>query len=174
MTKTHPREGRNWPAYILGGRMRTSTLALIIAFVGVGWLYEIYEPGPQAPEQIPASEVVPPGFIPDPDYTWAPRTDVRGPNAATTTSTTPTTTSTTPTTPTTPTSPTGSSAAPTPGEPTPPSLPVPSTEALPPPGPAPSSPASGASVPSDRPAAQSPTAPLPAGGASPASVLPTR
>ncbi len=79
MTKTNPREGRNWPAYILGGRMRTSTLALIIAFVGVGWLYEIYEPGPQAPEQIPASEVVPPGFIPDPNYTWAPRTDVRGP-----------------------------------------------------------------------------------------------
>ena len=112
----NPREGRTWPAYSLGGRLRTSTLVLIIAFLGIGWLYETYEPGPATPEQIPASEVVPPGFIPDPNYTWAPRTDVQRQSPATTTTTTPTTTSTTPTTPT---SPAESSAPLTPGEPTP-------------------------------------------------------
>ena len=115
MNKPSPREGRTWPAYIPGGRLRTSTLVLIIAFLGVGWLYETYEP-PTTPEQIPASEVVPPGFIPDPNYTWAPRTDVQRQSPATTTTTTPTTTSTTPTTPT---SPAESSAPLTPGEPTP-------------------------------------------------------
>ena len=71
------REGKTWPGYILGGRMRTSTLLLIIAFLAIGWLYETYEPKPDAPTQVPATEVVPPGFIPDPAYTWAPRTDVQ-------------------------------------------------------------------------------------------------
>ena len=117
MTKTDPHEGKNWPGYIFGGRMRTSTLALIVAFVGIGWLYETYEPPPQTPEQVPASEVVPPGFIPDPAYTWAPRTDVQRhtPTPTTTETTEATSTSTpetTPTTPTTPTSPTSSSPVP--------------------------------------------------------------
>ncbi|MGB6888320.1 MAG: hypothetical protein WBD88_09110, partial [Mycobacterium sp.] len=66
------RESRGWPAYLLGGRIRTSTVVLVIAFIGLWWLYDTYEPAPPAPEQVPAIEVVPPGFIPDPAYTWAP------------------------------------------------------------------------------------------------------
>ena len=102
------REGKTWPGYILGGRMRTSTLLLIIAFLAIGWLYETYEPKPDAPTQVPATEVVPPGFIPDPAYTWAPRTDVRRytPTPTTTTEAPETTETSAPeTTPTTPTSP---------------------------------------------------------------------
>ena len=106
---TNPREGKAWPRFVLGGRLRTSTLALIIAFIGIGWLYETYEPPAAPPDQVPATEVVPPGFIPDPAYTWAPRTDVqrRTPTettAETTTETTPSTTppSTTEASPTTP------------------------------------------------------------------------
>lgn len=178
MSRTNPREGKTWPAYILGGRMRTSTLVLIIAFLGLGWLYETYDPGPATPEQVPASEVVPPGFIPDPNYTWAPRTDVQRHSPATTTTTTtpttPTTTSTTPTTtPTTSTSATEPSPTPTSGEPatpTPPPLP----DGTPTPSPAPPPSESGAPVVSDKPAAQGPTTAVPAGGASPTPVLPTR
>lgn len=119
MTQNNPREGRSWPGYILGGRLRTSTLVLIIAFLAIGWLYETYEPGPDAPAQIPASEVVPPGFIPDPAYTWAPRTDVQRrtptPTPTETTEVTPTTTppSGTETAPTTHTTPTSGSPTPT-------------------------------------------------------------
>ena len=113
MKGSSPREGRSWPGYLLGGRLRTSTAALLIAFLGIWWVYETYEPPPLPPEQIPASEVVPPGFIPDPAYTWAPRTDVQSRTATTT----PTTTSTTPTT-TTPGTPPGESGAPSePGAP---------------------------------------------------------
>lgn len=71
------RADRHWPAYVFGGRLRTSTLALILAFVLIWWAYESYGPAPDTSEQIPASEVVPPGFIPDPAYTWVPRTNVQ-------------------------------------------------------------------------------------------------
>lgn len=156
MTKTNPREGKNWPGYLFGGRMRTSTLALILAFIGIGWLYETYEPPAPVPEQVPASEVVPPGFIPDPAYTWAPRTDVRRytPTPTTTTEapettetpapeTTPTSPTVPPTTPTTPTSPAGVPPGP-PGPPGPPTVTTPvapqlavtSTSVAPPPPPA--------------------------------------
>lgn len=163
-----PREGRTWPGYILGGRLRTSTLVLIIAFLGFGWLYETYEPT-MTPDQIPASEVVPPGFIPDPNYTWAPRTDVQRQ--------TPTTTTTTPTTtPTTPTSAAESSAPLTPGQPVP--SPAPSSAQAPVGSPAPSqeppAPESTAPAPSDKPVAQSPTPAVPAGGATPTPAPPTR
>jgi hypothetical protein len=108
--KAKPREGRGWPSYILWGRLRTSTAALLIAFFGIWWLYETYQPPGQAPEA-PATQVVPPGFIPDPSYTWVPRTDVR--RRATTTTTTPETTTET-TSPTSPTEPTSPEATPTP------------------------------------------------------------
>jgi hypothetical protein len=102
MRGTKSREGRGWPAYIFGGRLRTSTAALLIAFFGIWWLYGTYTPAPAPPAQVPASNVVPPGFIPDPAYTWAPRTDVLPRTTTTTTTTTPTTTTsgetTTPTT----------------------------------------------------------------------------
>ena len=122
------REGRGWPGFLFGGRVRTSTVALLIAFFATWWIFETYQPAPAPPEQVPANEIVPPGFIPDPAYTWAPRTDVqqRPP--------TPTTTATTPTTPTTPTSAGEEPAAP----PSPSEAPVPAvppTPLLPTPGP---------------------------------------
>ena len=92
---TDRREGRSWPGFLFGGRVRTSTLVLLIAFFATWWLFETYQPAPAPPEQVPATEVVPPGFIPDPAYTWAPRADVqRRTTTPTPTTTTPTTTET--------------------------------------------------------------------------------
>jgi hypothetical protein len=70
-------ETRRWPSYMFGGRMRTSTVALIVAFLAVWWLYDVNRPEP-APKA-PAPQVVPPGFVPDPNYTWVPRTRVEMP-----------------------------------------------------------------------------------------------
>jgi len=138
------REGRGWPGFLFGGRVRTSTVALLIAFFATWWIFETYQPAPAPPEQVPANEIVPPGFIPDPAYTWAPRTDVqqRPP---------------TPTTPTTPTSAGEEPAAPTPGTGTEPTAtsegPLPGGGVVPPPSP------SEAPVP-----AVPPTPPLPTPG----------
>jgi hypothetical protein len=172
MTKTNPREGKTWPGFILGGRMRTSTLVLIIAFVALGWLYETYEPPLPPPDQVPATEVVPPGFIPDPAYTWAPRTDVQRHTPVPTETAEETTTTSPPsapeTTPTTPAAPL-TSGEPTSGPPTPstsiaPLTPTPSASATPPrPGPS-STPVTPppASLPSlSRPAAPLTPAPTP-------------
>lgn len=68
-------ENRHWPHYLFWGRMRTSTFALIVAFFFTWWLYSTYAPAP-APPPAPAQQVVPPGFVPDPEYTWVPRTKV--------------------------------------------------------------------------------------------------
>jgi hypothetical protein len=100
------REDRGWPTYLFGGRVRTSTVVLIVVFFATFWLYNEYKPPPSEPAQAPASDVVPPGFVPDPNYTWVPRTNVQEP-----TTTSPTTTS--PTTPTESTSPTSTTAPPT-------------------------------------------------------------
>jgi hypothetical protein len=83
--------------------MRVSTVVLIVAFVALFWVYHNFEPRPAAPEA-PPTAVVPPGFVPDPNYTWVPRTNVRRPkeDVPTTTTTTPTTTSPTETTTTSP------------------------------------------------------------------------
>ena len=103
------------------GRMRVSTVVLIVAFVALFWVYHNFEPRPAATET-PPTAVVPPGFVPDPNYTWVPRTNVRRPkeDVTTTTTTTPTTTDTTTTSPgetTSPTSPTESTPTTTsPGE----------------------------------------------------------
>ncbi|HET7740173.1 MAG TPA: hypothetical protein VFL67_05950, partial [Mycobacterium sp.] len=104
--------GHGWPDYLLWGRVRTSTVALIIAFFAVNWLYQTYRPPPPAPVEQPA-QVVPPGFMPDPEYTWVPRTNVQErprtttPTTTTTTTTEPSPTDTpSPTTPTTPVPPT--------------------------------------------------------------------
>jgi len=98
------------------GRMRVSTLVLIAAFFALFWVYHNFEPQPAAPET-PPTAVVPPGFVPDPNYTWVPRTNVRRPKETLTTeTTTPTTTSSTETTTTSP----GETTSPTsPTEPTP-------------------------------------------------------
>ena len=85
------------------GRMRVSTIVLIVAFLALFWVYHNFEPRPAAPEA-PTTAVVPPGFVPDPNYTWVPRTNVRRPEEpVTTTTTTPTTTSPTSPTESTPT-----------------------------------------------------------------------
>ena len=80
-----------WPKHIFGGRMRTSTFVLIVAFFLVWWVYDTYRP--EAAPKPPAQQVVPPGFVPDPNYTWVPRSRVQQPPADTPTPTpTPTTT----------------------------------------------------------------------------------
>ena len=90
---------RSWFTARLG-RMRISTIVLIVAFIALFWVYHNFEPKP-TPAEAPSTAVVPPGFVPDPNYTWVPRTNVRRPREpVTTTTTTPTTT-----TPTTTTSP---------------------------------------------------------------------
>jgi hypothetical protein len=100
MKFTLRREGevRGWPNYLFWGRVRTSTFCLIVAFLLTWWLYDTYQPPP--PAHTDPAQVVPPGFVPDPEYTWVPRTNVRtaAPTPTTTTkTTTPTTQTTTPT-----------------------------------------------------------------------------
>lgn len=95
------------------GRMRISTLVLIVAFIALFWAYHNFEPRPAATQE-PVPAVVPPGYVPDPNYTWVPRTNVREQPRMTTTTTTPTTTTTTtPTSPTETTSPTSPTETPT-------------------------------------------------------------
>ncbi len=71
---TRKRTDRGWPGYIINGRIRTSTAALILAFIAISWVHNTYQPPPADPAQ--ETQVVPPGFVPDPDYTWVPRTQV--------------------------------------------------------------------------------------------------
>lgn len=115
--ETAPRQ----PGHLFGGRVRTSTAVLIAAFFLVWWAYDTYRPAPEPP---PAPQVVPPGFVPDPNYTWVPRTKLQQP---------PTTITRTVTVAPTPTE---TITPPSEPEPPPPLLPFP----LPPPfGPAPAS-----------------------------------
>jgi hypothetical protein len=95
--------------------MRVSTVVLIVAFMALFWVYHNFEPRPAAPEA-PPTAVVPPGFVPDPNYTWVPRTNVRRPKETLTTeTTTPTTTSPTSPTESTPTTTSpGETTSPTP------------------------------------------------------------
>jgi hypothetical protein len=82
-------EKRRPLSHLFGGRIRTSTVVLIVAFLAVWWVYDTYRPPPPKPS---APQVVPPGFVPDPNYTWVPRTRVQEPPATPT----PTPTTTTP------------------------------------------------------------------------------
>jgi hypothetical protein len=108
----------SWLKLKLGGRMRVSTAMLVVAFFALFWVYYNVEPASQ-PEP-PAPAIVPPGFVPDPNYTWVPRTNVRRPKEPATTTTTAPPTTTSPTTTTTPTSPneTTSGTSPSPTTPT--------------------------------------------------------
>ncbi|MGA8330804.1 MAG: hypothetical protein WB777_16100 [Mycobacterium sp.] len=90
---------RHWPAYMFGGRVRTSTLVLIVAFFVVWWTYDTNRPAPTAPA---APQFVPPGFVPDPAYTWVPRSRVQAPPTYDTPTPTWTPTTTVPTTTTPP------------------------------------------------------------------------
>jgi hypothetical protein len=94
------------------GRMRVSTVALIIAFFALFWVHQTFQPEPAATEA-PTTAVVPPGFVPDPDYTWVPRTNVRERPMTTTETTTTSPTETTATSPTETTSPTSPTETPT-------------------------------------------------------------
>ena len=82
----------SWLKTKLGGRFRVSTVVLIVAFIALFWVQQTFQPEPAPEAPVPA--VVPPGFVPDPNYTWVPRTQVRRPKEPdyTTTTTTPTTT----------------------------------------------------------------------------------
>ena len=136
------REGRSWPGFLLGGRVRTSTVVLLIAFFATWWLFDTYQPAPAPPEQVPATEVVPPGFIPDPAYTWAPRTAVQSRPSTTTPTTTPTTTDTEAPTTEPSTSPEATPGAPlTPGATLPPGASTPGASTPGPSTPGPSTPA---------------------------------
>lgn len=129
-------EDRHWPAYLFWGRMRTSTAALLIAFIFTWWLYDTYQPAPQP--AAPAQQVVPPGFVPDPEYTWVPRTYVETPRATTrTTTTTPTTTEPTETTEPSTTETTTPGVPPTTTAPTTPVPAAPTTTVIDPDGPGP-------------------------------------
>jgi hypothetical protein len=70
-------------SHLFGGRIRTSTLVLIVAFLALWWTYDTYRPAPAS--KPPSQQVVPPGFVPDPNYTWVPRTRVDQPQQPTTT-----------------------------------------------------------------------------------------
>ena len=105
MTPTTRRnDDKQWPDYLLWGRVRTSTAVLLGAFLLTWWTYDTYRPQP--PEPAPAQQA-PPGMVP----AWIPKTQVYQPQpyspepTATTTSPTetpePTTTETTETSPTT-------------------------------------------------------------------------
>ena len=102
---TRRRTDHGWPAYIINGRIRTSTAGLILAFFAITWVHNTYQPTPPAPVAPETAQVVPPGFMPDPEYTWVPRTYVQ--ERPRTTTTTPTTTTNTESSPTDTTSPTG-------------------------------------------------------------------
>jgi hypothetical protein len=111
---TRTRTDRGWPAYIINGRIRTSTAALILAFFAITWVHNAYQPPATTPVAPETAQVVPPGFMPDPEYTWVPRTNVQELPRSTTPTTTTTTTTTEPsptdtatlTSPTSPTDPT--------------------------------------------------------------------
>ncbi|WP_414687837.1 hypothetical protein [Mycobacterium sp.] len=136
------RENRGWPKYLFNGRLRTSTAALIVAFLLVWWLYQTFQPQPKLPEPTPATNVVPPGFVPDPNYTWVPRTALRqapvtttAPRTTTTTTTTTPTSPTETTSPTSPTSPTSTTSGTTTLTPPAPAIPGPGPSPGPPPPP---------------------------------------
>ncbi len=94
-------EGRpRWPAYLFGGRVRTSTVVLIVALLTVWWVYDTYRPAPTPKPSAP--QMVPPGYMPDPDYTWVPRTRVEPPTTSRSPTPTPTTTARPPITTTPP------------------------------------------------------------------------
>lgn len=87
---------RGWPGYLFGGHVRTSTAVLVLAFLGLWWVYDSNAHSGKSTPTVPASQVVPPGFVPDPNYTWVPRTRLRQPPIQTWTPTTTATTTTTP------------------------------------------------------------------------------
>jgi hypothetical protein len=128
--RRHADAQRRWPGYLLGGHMRTSTVVLILAFAVAWFVYNDHRDSTKStPTQEPATQVVPPGFVPDPNYTWVPRSRVQAPPTTVTVTPTPTPTTTTPPPFNLPTIP------------LPPPFGQPTTTSSPAPGPAPAPPA---------------------------------
>ena len=46
---TRRRDDHGWPDYLINGRIRTSTVGLIVAFFVIAWLHNTYQPPPPAP-----------------------------------------------------------------------------------------------------------------------------
>jgi hypothetical protein len=95
---------RGWPGYLFGGHVRTSTLVLVLAFAALWWIYDDHQHSAhssQTTTQVPATQLVPPGFVPDPNYTWVPRSRLQKPPSTVTVTKTPTSTPTKPPTTTT-------------------------------------------------------------------------
>ncbi|MGV0771790.1 hypothetical protein [Mycobacterium syngnathidarum] len=113
-TRVTDAAARLWRSRV--GRLRTSTVVLIAVFIALAWVQQEYAPKHTAP-QIPDTQVVPPGFVPDPEYTWVPRTKVQPPRTTTPTETPETTETTVPTT-TTPTETPETTGTAPPGAPT--------------------------------------------------------
>ena len=80
--RRHDDARRRWPEYLFGGHIRTSTFVLIVAFAAVWFVYNDHQQSLKSTPkttQVPATQIVPPGFVPDPNYTWVPRTRVQEP-----------------------------------------------------------------------------------------------
>lgn len=93
---------RGWPGYLFGGHVRTSTVVLVVAFLALWWVYDTNKhTNESTPTEVPATQIVPPGYVPDPNYTWVPRSRVQQPPPTRTSTPTPTTTPPTTTTTTT-------------------------------------------------------------------------
>lgn len=138
LEKLLPRGDRRSHARLIAGRVRLSTVGLVVAFIALFWVYETYDV-PAQNQPAPANQVVPPGFVPDPEYTWVPRTNVAPRTTdATTTTTTPTTTTTTSPTVTTSPAPGEPGDTTTPTGPDAPSPAGPTTTVIDPDGPGPS------------------------------------
>lgn len=123
---------RRWPRHLFGG-VRTSTVVLLAVFIALFWVQQAYAP---KPAEQPAPQVVPPGFVPNPEYTWVPRTNVRTTSPTTPPTSTPETTSSEETTtPEETTSPSETTSPTSPTSPTPSPMPGPQTTVIDPDGP---------------------------------------
>ena len=65
---------RHWPSYMFGGRLRTSTLVLIVAFFVVWWTYDTYRPPRPRRRRLRSCRRA---LFPTPNYTWVPRSRVQ-------------------------------------------------------------------------------------------------
>ncbi|MCJ0903491.1 hypothetical protein [Rhodococcus sp. ARC_M6] len=98
MTDQEPRRGiekflhLDWlPAKLFGGRIRTSTFILIVAWLLAGFAHSYFNPAVPAAAPVPAAE----SSVPEPNV--SPRENTSTPSATTTTTAVPTTTESTPT-----------------------------------------------------------------------------
>lgn len=136
--------------FLTSGRIRTSTVGITLVLLAAWWAYDTYQHSTAAtsdPNQPPVTQVVPPGFVPDPSYTWVPRARLQQPPVTITETATPPPITITETAPPEPPPPTNAPGGPFPRPPnepapeTPPSKPgMPPLQLPPPLGPPPPAP----------------------------------